>query len=372
MTVSNYEDVEPVSATSEKQNGVADGGKKPGGATYVRLSTADIFSPIPPTSWVVESLQLTHGRPNLLIAPGGIGKSIVAQSIAVSIASTNLRLWQQFAVRHGRVLHIDHDQGGGATKKRYQRLVPGMGITVADLGGRLEAIIRPPFYLNARGSEDAYLRECDGVDFCIIDAFRGANPGIDENDSRVRDGLDMLARVSEKTQTTFLVLHHSGKTQPGETAGRSASRGSSAIDDGSGAQIVLTGEKGKPKLVRIVRDSQDYDGGQTTEPFYLEFVDVPLTGQQRPGLRVNYKTREQVEGGPSSPEREFDMVVSAVRNCIAQHPGIPGKGAVRELLGIGREKVSAAVDTLMANSEVEDRGQKGRGGNSVRLYTCDA
>src|SRR5256885_5947599 len=46
---------------------------------------SEIFAPLPPQTWLVRDLQLCPGRPNMVQSYGNSGKSIVAQSIGLSI-----------------------------------------------------------------------------------------------------------------------------------------------------------------------------------------------------------------------------------------------------------------------------------------------
>lgn len=49
-----------------------------------------IFEPLAPTPWVVPGLQLGPGRPTLLVGYGSSGKTITAQSLALSVVTNRL------------------------------------------------------------------------------------------------------------------------------------------------------------------------------------------------------------------------------------------------------------------------------------------
>ena len=83
------------------------------------LDVSAIFEPLPPLNYLVESLDLCVGPPMLFAGYGFSGKTIAAQSMALSIA-TGERVWGAFSARQGRVIHIDYEQGPWLTRNRYQ------------------------------------------------------------------------------------------------------------------------------------------------------------------------------------------------------------------------------------------------------------
>lgn len=48
----------------------------------------------------------------------------------------------------------------------------------------------PSVYLTSDGAFEEFARVSEGNDLVIIDSFRAAAPGVDENDSKVRQYLD--------------------------------------------------------------------------------------------------------------------------------------------------------------------------------------
>lgn len=323
----------------------------------VWLATADIFAALPPRKWTVPGLAIGPGRPTLLAAYGFSGKSLAAQQAALAVAAGR-RVWEHFASGRGvRVGHLDHEQGEYATRLRYQRLARGHGIAQAELEDRLQVAIFPSVYLNDDDAVDAYARACEGIELVVLDALRGATPGEDENDSKIARCLHNLSRVSENTGTAFLVLHHAGKPKEGHADARTIPRGSSAIFDACGCVLVLSGDKGAPKLVRQEKTPAESAGG-AAEDFYLAVEDVADDADPRAGVKVFYRTKEEVDP-PRDGEAEFETVVRRVLECVQQNPGIAGREAIREILRLNAAKVRAAVDTLLQRGSVENRARKG-------------
>lgn len=300
------------------------------------LSTAEIFAPLPPTPWLVRELQLAPGRPALLYGSAGAGKTIIAQSLALAIAA-GVPVWGAFPTRPGRVLHVDFDQGEHPTRKRYKRLAEGHGIDLDALGDRLSLMPFPPVPLNSPQAERFYLQHCKGVSFCVIDALRGALPNSDENDSRVGAHLALCPRVSAATGTTFMIVHHLGKSK--EEAGDTVQtpRGSSALLAASGVALLVTGAGDTPKRVRVVRNSESYDGDPVAD-FALRFEDGAESDGVR-SLRVAYQgaTPDSIE-----PARE-DAILTFVR----EHPGA-SKTAIRDAVKGNAQNTLQRIEALVA------------------------
>ncbi|MFI5297767.1 MAG: AAA family ATPase [Polyangiales bacterium] len=282
---------------------------------FTWIGVDEIFAPLPPTKWIVEGLQICPGRPSMVAAFGGSGKTIALQSALLSCASA-LPVWGRFNIPQPlRVRHIDHEQGRHATLKRYQRLAVGLGIEAAQLHGRLDVAIFPGVYLNDENAEEAYVRACDGVDVVMIDALRGATPGVDENDSKIRACLDTLTRVSERTAAGFIVIHHAGKPKgDGLNDPRYVGRGSAAIFDAVGCQLVIVSEKGERKLVTQSKQPAEAEG-KAIDDFTLTIEDV--LDERSPTAGVRVVARETVASKAptrSRTEEIRDRILEVVRS----------------------------------------------------------
>lgn len=327
-----------------------------------RIDTEEIFAPLPPMRWVVSALQLGPGRPAMLLGYGGCGKTIAAQSLALSIASER-PVWGEFAPSDvaRRVLHLDFDQGSLATCKRYQRLAIGLGIDRSELGSRLVIAAAPTVYLNSNDAVDAYAQAADGFDLVILDALRGATPGVDENDSKIRACVDVGLRVSERTGATMLLLHHSGKKDLAEGNPRTAGRGSSAIFDGCGTVFAMSAER--RSTVRIVQTKAAAEAeGALMDDFHLSIEDVPQADNPLAGVAVSYRRAPAAAPGNASDEGS-DAMRARVLDYVRAHPGVNGKQAV--CTGIGGDGrtfglVRDAVESLLADGSIQNRGSVGR------------
>src|SRR5205085_420132 len=89
-----------VSVTRESPETGEEGARvgTPGAATarVEWIGSAELFRPLPPPRWTVPGLQIGPGRPSMLAAYGYFGKTLAAQSMALSIAS-GAKVWGQFS-----------------------------------------------------------------------------------------------------------------------------------------------------------------------------------------------------------------------------------------------------------------------------------
>lgn len=254
----------------------------------VRLSTDEVFADLPEHPWRCKGLQIGPGRPTCFAGYSYGGKSLAVQSAALAIA-TGRDVWGHFKTgKPCRVWHVDQEQGRG-TLRRYQRLARGMDISKEELGGRLEVSLFPPFNL-VKTPDAVWARECKDVDIVVLDALRGMLPGADENSSEVQDYIAKLTRVSEKTETSFVVIHHAGKGDPRNKDPRELLRGSSGIFSAFGSVFTLVGGKDELKCVSQVKTHPD-GLGAALDDFFLDIQDVPCNGDKYDGLHVGYKTK---------------------------------------------------------------------------------
>jgi AAA domain-containing protein len=335
----------------------------------------EIFATLPPVQWLCKDLQWSPGRPAQVQGYGGSGKTIAVTDAAVALVSGRL-IWGWFRTgRELRGIHFDYDQGRPATLRRYQRIALGAGVDRREVADRLVIVPRPPVRLTdfekARPlAVSTFCKAVDGRNFAIIDAFRGLTAGADENDSRARDYLDILGDVSEKTGCTFIFLHHAGKGRSGpgnERPDTEAGRGSSAIQDGSGSVLLLSSAPGHASTVsvKMTRDSADRDGPRP-EPHYLTFVDVAVDGNPTAGLRVEYRTVEQVEGGPSEGKGTQKRVLAyrEILKTVARSPGCTVNEVKGANIGLGSAAAGQAIDALLGRTlgaALVNRGETARG-----------
>lgn len=305
------------------------------------LGADGISAPLPDHPWRVEGLQIAEGRPTMFAGYGGSGKTFAAMAALLAYAAGR-PVWD--AKEHtfrshgpgGPVTHWNWDQGGHATRGRYQALALGMGIDWADVGSRLRLVNRPTVTLLDPKALDVLIRESEGVDIAMIDAMRGATAGADENESSFRRYMDLIATVSERTGTSFLVMHHTKKrTAERSEDPRELLRGSSAILDGSGAVWLMEGTGKEPRKVSHVRQ-HEMSLGDPSDPFHLELV------KENGGVRVVHRLASEL----ADAKAESSEDLRTLWGFILRNPGCSHHEMSSANLRIGKDRLRGLLDTL--------------------------
>jgi hypothetical protein len=334
------------------------------------IDVARIFAPLPPVPHVAVGLDLCPGAPSMIGGYGFSGKTVSGQALLLAVALGRCA-WgcADLRVTSAPAIHFDYEQGERLTRERYQRLARAMGATAVDLDGRLRVCPYPKTYLDDPAAEEFYLRRIDGAGIALVDSFRAGLVNGDENDSRVRRYLDMLGRVSERSGCTIVVIHHARKPRQGEMGGaRAALRGSGAIFDACNSVLVLEAtEKGEPA---IVHHEKARTSGRTHEPFALVIEDVDVAGEQRAGLRVDYRAIEAVaEHRDRKRRRDASALDRRVLDAVEREPGLQRTSVVRAL-NVNKQRGLDAVRDLLDRRLLEEgpRGGLYKAGASPRFY----
>lgn len=322
----------------------------------------ELFAELGPTKWLAKGLQVGPGRPCMLAGYGASAKTLASQALAMAIA-TGTPAWGHFETQAGTVAHLDYEQGFRATARRYQRLAIGHGIPPGALHRRLKLAVMPTVYLDSPDAIDAYARICEGVDFVVLDALKGATPTMDENDSSIRVCLDNLTRVSEKTGTIFWVLHHAGKPKDGHTLDpRTILRGSGAIFDACGSVfVVIAGTTSEsPRRLTHVKPSAEAEGS-AIEPFELRVEDVTRDANPTAGVRVVHQGFEERTVLQKASDK---YAVESLRllDLIRSKPGA-SFNTIAELSGMQRSRCSAVLGALTDEARVIVRSGPNRSRN---------
>lgn len=330
------------------------------------IGVGQIFAPLPPVPWLVEKLRIAPGRPTMLAGYSYSGKTLAAQSLALSVASGR-PVFGIYRPRTGKVLHLDFEMGAYLARRRYQRLASGMGIDPGELGDDvLRLATYPTLRLSDPTAEDRITAACEGCALVVLDSFTAAAGDIEENSAEAGAPFYMLGRVSDKTGCTFVVIHHARKPQKDAAGGaRMAIRGSSAIYGGCDAVYAMGGEKGEP--VRVQHEKSPYDG-VVVEDFFLRAVDVPGPDGPRHGLRVEQMECAEVAVDPRA-EREHEALMRAVVDTIARAGGELAGGVKTLTVKLQRRRANldAAVAELEAKGVVESVVKRGGVGGTSSL-----
>ncbi len=322
------------------------------------ISAKEIFTRLSPARWISKELQIGPGRPMLLAGYGASGKTLISQSLGLSVAA-GVPAWGRFAIDRGLVVHADLEQGFRATARRYQRLTIGLDLEPPELDGMLLLACLPSLYLTSKKALAEYARVADGAKLVIIDSLRAATAGLDENDSRIRKCLDDLTRISETTGATFLVLHHAGKPKEAHADQRTIARGSSAIFDACGSVYVIAGAKGAPKCLSQQKTPADAEGA-ALDDFLLAIEDVPNGTNPKGGVRVVVKEFAQAEALATAKAIAIrDRIVA----YVATNPGASKRG-IRAEVGGYRQTIDEQLEWLVT------AGKLAKADSRLGGYSC--
>lgn len=307
-----------------------------------------ISDPMPPPIWLVPGLRISAGAPTLFAGYGYSGKSVAIQGLCISVAS-GVELWGKYAVRRGRVLHLDYEQGARITLTRYQRLALSLGVRLEELE-ELEVGVLPSCSLDV--TEDLLVRVGEGRAMVCVDSWRAAFPRCDENSSEVRKTFDRMTAASERTGCTFIVLHHSRKPQKDGGGVKFSIRGSSGFFDGCQTVYVFDGEKvGRPRVML----EKDRIGGQE-----LPALDLAIEDAENGGLNV-----QAILDGPKpeeTPDRRFQGILEAVLGMLDLYPQGMSGNELAERMGARKQAVLAALQSLVGSGVLCKTGE----GSSTR------
>ncbi len=326
-----------------------------------------------PTPWVCEALAIAPGPVTIVGGAGFGGKTISMQSLLLSVA-TGRSLWGHFPIRKGVVKHFDFEQGLRLTQRRYQRLARALGIDLRELEGALHLCSLPESRLDKPYAFRQLAWMLQGVTVAIIDAFRGAFPDAQENDSGVRSFLDMLSKVSEITGCTIIVIAHSRKLSAEGDDVRSSLRGSGALYDAAQGVWMLDGQRNRPTRVNHTKERVE---GDLKETFGLTITDVPdpcLEGGPKWGLSVEYLSAPELQAAYAVTDRaDNSLAINAARiesvgkrigDLLASSPDGLQMHTIRGLLhtAVSPLDIQAVMPMLIASGAV---WQEGRGATAV-------
>lgn len=290
------------------------------------MTAAQIYAQLPPYPWLVEGLHLAPGRISLLNGYADVGKTVIAMTWALGVA-TGRKIWNVFApARSGVVLHLNGEIGSYIARERYQRLTRGMGIDFQEMvnAGQLRLSNYPAARLDDDDFEPQLAAVCEGCALVIIDSLRAFSGALDENAKEIGVALLMLARVSQATGATIVVLHHNRKPSKEDVGGAKMSiSGSSSILGGSECAYVMTKEKGAPILVQHERSPI----GRPMPDFGLMIEDIEKDGDPRWGLRIVHMEAEQMAQAAESARTaqelsESERIAEAIHLTLTKFAGV--------------------------------------------------
>lgn len=202
---------------------------------YPRL---DLSQPVPDTDWVVEDL-LVGSEATVMAADGGVGKSFIAQALALAVSGPYEKFLGLPVMRHGPVLYVDEENSAQLVLQRMKALgyKPGKNPSLEYLWYAAVDLANEP---------EKLLEEALDIQpaLIVLDSLSRVAMGIEENSNTdmtklMRQGVVPLARESG---AAVLVVHHTTKEGRG-------SRGAGSIRNAADQELSVvpaTGTDGLP------------------------------------------------------------------------------------------------------------------------------
>ncbi len=306
---------------------------------------------------LIPELDIGPGRPAGMWSQAGAGKNVTAQAMGLSVA-TGRPVFGRYSCARGRVLHITYDYGALATKLRYRQLANGLGVTAAELAGRLELAPFPTVNLTSPDALEAFTIKFEGYSLVILDNLRSSTGGADENSSVFGTYVQILGTAGEKTGATVLPLHHTKKSDSGLVELNSG-RGSGAILAAHGTiwGLEVDSATEERKLVNLrAHDMSE----ELIAPLWLRMT--PGTdGTIDTGTRTRSLRLEAFDASPKEATQKAENVAkqdAMVMKAIGENPGIGGAD-LRKKSGLSELVTDKTVARLLKDGRVVDRGRGG-------------
>ncbi len=186
-----------------------------------RIAPFSHWRNMPPPEFIIDGL-IEHGGLSCIIGPPGMGKSTVALDMACHIATG--KSWQGRRTLKTKVLYLPGEGLSGAVQ-RLRAWEDAHGLELDDNLLLGDSIILVKATNEAWGEVAAYIAR-QGIGLVIFDTFARMSSGLEENSATdVGIAVRRFDKLKELTNSGVLVVHHTGKHDPGVARGSSALNG---------------------------------------------------------------------------------------------------------------------------------------------------
>jgi hypothetical protein len=299
------------------------------------VSSSELMKPLPPRVHLVESI-LPEGS---IVVVGGYGSSAktwFTTSLAISIAR-GIPWLERFQTTKARPAIFDYENGDYESRRRIHALNAGLGATSAP---DVALCVHPAYTLNSRELAPALEDVLAEHRVAVFDSLRAATPGIDENDSSIRQHIDDLRRIPGFDKSCIVLLAHARKGGSGDP--REHLRGSGAIFDAADQVFFLKAEEDTSFAVQQTKSRF----GPKTDPFGFWLEDV-----SGGGVRLVEHVSQRRETKDVDPK-----LIKAVRSAVERTPGITSTGLRKSVTGRS-VRIDAAVAFLQETGVIKRVGR---------------
>lgn len=337
----------------------------PAGLPFADLSDLDGLASAP-LPWLVDG-WLLRGVVTVLAAPGGVGKSMLARSLEVSVAHGCPLIAGLAPLAQGDVMTLSYEDSRHIAAKRWKALQTHYHLDADRMGADMAQRVH---FLDTPGPlvEVNYSGNIRPTDFCgelravcrtmkpaliVVDTLRRAGGGTDGNDaSSMGELMAVLGDLARDSGAAVLVLAHTKKGTGRGDASAENIRGSSAVtDEARGAWELRRTADG---TLELSNTKANFSGGEgrlhlrvvsVGDAACLEHVGGPVGHDRREveaavlrWVRDNPEARLNPHAVPQG-KGEAGRLVSAVLAAVgwARHGDVAA--AVQALVAAGKLRV---------------------------------
>lgn len=207
---------------------------------------------IPPRAWVIPGLLLRKNT-SVLVAPGGVGKSLLTMQLAINLALGND--WGGWHIsKPSRVLIVnaedDYDEmcrrllaACDLMKVDQSMLIDRVflaedpqSIVVAKIDPKTKTVIHTPLVSRLEATIDR-----DQIDVVIADPFAETFEGDENSNSEIKWAASIWRSIARNRNASVLLVHHTKKYAHEMAGDADASRGAGALVNSSRITATLFG-----------------------------------------------------------------------------------------------------------------------------------
>jgi hypothetical protein len=252
-----------------------------GSDLFVRLDDIEDAT-IDPPAFTVDQI-IPAGEVTLLGAHGGVGKTALAQHIAVCLATGRNCLGKD--CRKSKVLFYSAEDGANQMRWKFKRECERLGISSAELDSGLKLVdaseADPTLFqeLKAGGARVGgvtaefvrlqSLMQSTGCDVLIVDNASDVFAGDENNRAQVRGFIRALRTLVTGTGGAVLLLVHVDKLTA-RTGGSESYSGSTALHNSVRSRLVLTADS--TVADGLLLEQQKNNRGRKADPIVMQWV----------------------------------------------------------------------------------------------------
>ncbi|MBL7735944.1 MAG: AAA family ATPase [Chitinophagaceae bacterium] len=216
----------------------------------------------------------------LLSGASDVGKTSFLRQFAIAnVLKENSFLGSPLHVRHGRALYLTTEDSKISMQFALQKSIDTARVKPSQLQ-ELCYLINPA---NPYSAIEEQLKVAK-TDLIIVDSFADVFRGNLNDNTAVRTFLDKYQRLSEKYDTLFIFLHHTGKR----------------TENGNASKNNVIGSQGIEAKMRLVMEMKKPDNSNRRDLYFTKGNYLPESLKSQ-AMQLNFDSKQQFQLIGSSP-----------------------------------------------------------------------